>query len=337
MDRVVAYANIVAAAQQSEGHVSLPHELLEALLESPYLFMIHNKVPTVSDMVYREIHLQWKAHGHPLACNNALDGSVHETSQTFIRPLSFGRQKCFRLHRFSLSSERATEVMHVLANQALRKADAAAACKGEDAEFRGSNVGGHQEILENTDPGIPLLREAFRLCVLRAAEMDTSSVLSDEEEFTPPSSPRCEGSAVWSNVSRSGTFNLLHNHGTTAFAAVAYARVPQTMSSSPQASQGELLLRLSRGCGATFMEPDEDLHVPRMWGEGKKATTEQVCAESNDPRMPNSTQSDDPTEVLYLRIQPLQGSILVFPAWLPHAVAPHFHTEARVVFASNWD
>merc|ERR1719247_2286623 len=47
-------------------------------------------------MVYIEIHLQWKAHGHPLACNNALDGSVHETSQTFIRPLSFGRQESLK-------------------------------------------------------------------------------------------------------------------------------------------------------------------------------------------------------------------------------------------------
>lgn len=333
MDRIGAFASSVAAAEKSVGSGSLPHELLGALLESPYVFQVNGKLP--EDTVYTEIPIQWRVQGPALACNNALDGAVHETSQTFVRPLSFGRQKCFRLHRFSLSPNKASEAMSALSDQALTKADAAASLEAEDAQFRGSNVGGYQEIVENENPCINLLREAFRLCVLQAALLDTSAVVADEDDFTPPPTPRCEGSAVWSNVSRSGSVNLLHNHGTTAFAAVAYAKVP--MKNNPEERQGGLLLRLSRGSGATFMEPDEDLHVSRMWGEQQPNPTESDCAGSNDPRMSARTESDNPTEALYLRVQPSQGSILVFPAWLPHAVAPHFHDEARVVFASNWD
>jgi len=323
MGRVGIYSSIVAAAaeQAAEGG-SLPHEVLAALLESPYQFQVSGKLR--SDTVYREIPVQWSAQGQAPLCNNALVGAVHEVSQTFVRPLSFGRKKCFRLHRFSLSPERAEEVMSALSNQALMRSDAAGSSEvgeeGESAEFRGSNVGGYQDITDDQDPSIHSVREAFRLCVLKAAEVDTSAITADGDA-TPPNSPRCEGSAVWLNVSHKGSLNLLHQHGTCAFAAVAYAKVAK--ASCTENTEGSLLLRLSRGCGASFMEPDEDLHVPRMWEEHQELSS--------------STESDDLTEVLYLRVQPRQGSILIFPAWLPHAVTPHFQTDARIAFASNWD
>lgn len=199
---------------------------------------------------------------------------------------------------------------------------------GTDAPLRGSNLGGFQDIFEGEELA-DVLRQAFASCI-RAAACKDAELISSSGDLTPPSSPRCEGSAIWMNVSGRGALNVQHNHGTSVFAAVAYTKLPgmqePSCNSDHQATsrnEGSLLLRLSRGSGATFMEPDEEIHVPRMWSEAADESSAVYIHSKTDP-------------VLYLQVPPTEGSILLFPGWVPHAVTPHFQNDNRVAFASNW-
>lgn len=229
-------------------------------------------------------------------------------------------------------------MMEALTEKAISRARARASeSVGEETGYRGSNLGGFQDIIDAEDQLAAPLRDAFMFCMQRAAAADAAEVLAGGDMTSPPS-PRCPPSgtagAAWMNVSGKGALNILHNHGTSAYAAVAYGQVPG--GSSPDASgvpcghdlqagrnDGALLLRLSRGSGARFMEPDEDVHVPRLFAL-RPEESEAV-----------STESDDDA-VQYLQIHPREGSILIFPAWIPHSVSPHFEELERVCFASNY-
>jgi len=66
-----------------------------------------------------------RAIGH----DGGVQGAIHETSQTFVRPLSFGRKRCFRLHRFKLLSARGLKLTSALSEHALQRAAVAAAAR----------------------------------------------------------------------------------------------------------------------------------------------------------------------------------------------------------------
>ena len=169
-----------------------------------------------------------------------------------MRPLSFGRQRCFRLHRFLLRSEPGIGFFSKLSQLALQRAATAvdeASLQGlAAAQLRGSNVGGFQDLLASDHALAAELRSSFTGAVREAATQDAAKVVAEEESSTPPCSPRCDTFAAWMNVSQQGALNYLHNHGTSSWAAVAYTKIPHHERS--QRNEGALLLRLSRGHGA---------------------------------------------------------------------------------------
>ena len=93
---------------------------------------------------------------------------------------------------------------------------------------------------------------------------------------------------------------------------------------------GQLLLRLSRGFGSMEdrgwgnVEPDEDIHVPRM-----------ALLEIDEDGSPYLEAGE--LEVgHYAQIDPVPGELILFPGWLSHAVAPHAGNTDRVSVSFNW-
>ena len=382
MDLDACYAGTVdaarrafAAALNDDDDASERDEqmVLAALLEDP-VGMIGGR-PNLANR-YQEIPVVWKRCGEASssAAGDMMAGAIHEISQTFVRPLSFGRRLCFRIHRFVPAiSPQGDSIVQALSNLALDRAQEAAAAAsaradecGAEAGSRknslpGSNIGGYQEVLGSSEPLAGALQAAFLHCVSSASEVDAAAImLAAGDDDTPPSSPRKDGTfASWMNVSFKGSLNQLHNHGTSAWAAVAYTQVPKPSMSDDNnrnintesndqhtgvvnsngdghvgggLKPGSLLLCLKRGHGLKFMEPDEELHVSRMWHPGD--------GQDNDDEVEDAVETegcdDGDTAGRYLQLQPKQGTIIVFPGWLPHSVTPHFQEEPRVCYASNW-
>lgn len=262
---VASFASAVIDFEQAAAvspDSALTQPVLAALLEDPSHVLLGTRY---EHNTYEEVQVVWQQQRQPTAPfipsnNSVVQGMEHETSQIFARSLSFGRRRCFRLHRFRLRSEAALAMTSALSLQALERATSGVSCEDGGA-IRGSNIGGFQDLLASDSALACDLRSVFMLAVQQTAEADRAMVLEKEASVTPPSSPRCNAFAAWMNVSFKGTLNHIHNHGDNSWAAVCYTKVPKRSLSR---SEGALLLRLTRGHGARFMEPDEDLHVPYM-------------------------------------------------------------------------
>jgi len=321
MARRECFRPIIDAAEAAPKTERLPQRVYAALLEDPTPMIVGSMHS--EEVVYREVALQWGQ--VPCRCvleEDRAHAVLHETSQDFVRPLSFGRRRCFRFHQFTLSAEDAFSTMRALAEFAESTKARASEVVGEEA-VRGSNLGGFQDVVDGRIPLMTSLREIFAQCVQMASALDASHVT----DMTPPSSPRGDSDAfaAWMNVSGKGDFNILHNHGDSSYAAVLYVSTPPMcgLQASVYQDKGALLFRLSRGFGAKFMEPDEDAHVVQMSAPKDGDLT--AC----------ETESMDGS-VQYAKFQPQAGKLVVFPGWIPHSVTPHFDDADRVCYASNW-
>lgn len=255
-------------------------------------------------VTYRRIELCWSS----VKNDGEEEEPLHECSQPFVRPLLGGRTGTFRLHRFTIASHASLDEQ--LVALALRQRE-------DGPGLQLSNVGGFhspQNLFE--EPDAEPLRELCASCVRSAA-----AAVCAEAGAPAPS----EGSEPcgWSNVSfPGGDLNQLHAHPSVTLASCYYAQV-----SSKQASlDGSLLVRLTPARGMSQAEPDEERHVPWL-GNPTGQPNAQSCSGIEDG------------EVLYAEIQPTAGVLVVFPAWLSHAVAPTRQQAAkpRVSFAANWD
>mmetsp|Transcript_39310 Transcript_39310/g.116483 ORF Transcript_39310/g.116483 Transcript_39310/m.116483 type:complete len:338 (-) Transcript_39310:25-1038(-) len=336
MDRSACFAAVLAAAEATPASAALPQAVFAALLEDPTPLLFGGG--HCAETVYQEAAIEWRPNSDDARqpCGD-IDEVVHEVSQRFRRPLSFGRQRCFRLHRFNLQGQEVPAMMGALSHFASSRAEGRdSELVGEEA-LRGSNLRGFQDVIDAEDQLMASLRRLFVHCVGKAAAADKAEVVAEGSGDTPPPSPRCanDSFSAWMNVSGRGAMNILHNHGASAYAAVAYTQTPQNSGREASAAssasadkaaddRGALLLRLSRGTGAKFMEPDEDLHVSRMSDGGA------------DGAMSVSTESGEDGVVRYVRVQPQSGSLLIFPGWVSHSVTPHFEASDRVCYASNW-
>lgn len=316
--RLSCLAPTLFAAEAAPREDFLPQCLYAALLEDPTPLLVGKSFS--SDSIYKEIAIRWQGR----TCNVAhqIEGQLShmlvETSQDFARSLSFGRKRSFRFHRFTLMGDEALSTMDALTGLASRSKQSSSI----EGTMRGSNIKGFQDVVNAEEPLMISLRAIFAQCVQVAAAFDTAEVT----DMTPPNSPRGDGGfAAWMNISGKGALNMLHNHGTSSYAAVLYTSVPPMCSSQADIyeDKGALLFRLSRGSGSKFIEPDEDLHVSRMSATNAKEGDSQEC-ESSDG------------SIQYAKIQPRAGTLLVFPGWLPHSVTPHFDEDDRVCYASNW-
>ena len=318
VSRVEEVLPIGALAEQNEKLKSVSllteEQLLAMLLSDParraaeearsaYLDATE-RPPTHS---FQRVEIEWRA-----ACSTPPAGvAVHEISQAFAKELSVGRQRSFRLHRFVL-----------LERDALNDELAAFACC-QAARERGvelSNVGGFHSYQDLFDRPIGRrLRSISADCVRAAARLTC-----EEAEVE---SPR-EGSEpfAWINVSGSGHANQLHCHHGATLASCYYVHVPSTTSHL----NGTLLFRPGGCAGASQGEPDEERHV-RWMGPCAEVETGRAC----------SGPDSGPAPVPYMELLPAAGTLVVFPAWLSHAVAPLSSSadegQQRISVAANWD
>lgn len=318
--KVAHFAEVAGAAEEAESAGKpLPQSALQVLLEYPH--------PDASDSpaarpTYVPVKLAWQSIGAvqlPKSLASLGTSAPHEVSQSFSRS-TFGQQRCFRFHRFALPGE---VLRSSLVSFALEQEAAVAQTTGSSAQHA-SNVGGFHSARsvfldtcirqDKSGASLKMLRRFKSACVLQAAKVDRQMV-EDAGEVPPahPSDWQEWDFAGWVNVSRRAALNHLHDHGNAAYASSFYAQVPP-------GGAGALLVRLSPSADeAGMLKVDPDHHLPRMW---------------LDPSGAHSV--DGSNEVSFAELEPEEGLLLVFPGWLPHAVAPHFSAVPRVSFASNW-
>lgn len=313
--RVEAFSCLISEnSLRCEQGLPISDDLLAALLEDPARIFVGGGRGPIS-VRYEPVDVSWYEQP-PLPDPLGRFASIaHEVSQEFVRRLSFDRNFCYRIHRFRLSSPDGWSSL----------IDSALAHEMQSEGIHVSNVGGFHSKTDLFQPGrfsdALYLRHRIAACVKQAAAADSAMVVMAGE--TPPPSPRLsvdESPAGWANVSRKGTLNILHNHADAVLATVFYAQVPP-------GEGGSLLLRLTPGTGNGFADPDEAIHVPRMWSVHQNS-----C--QNAEKRCSSTQLG---VVEYVEVHPEPGVLMVFPGWLPHSVTPHFNSEPRISFASNWD
>jgi len=97
-------------------------------------------------------------------------------------------------------------------------------------------------------------------------------------------------------------------------ASCYYAQVPPHQG-APQPLDGSLLVRLTPAAGASQSEPDEERHVPWLGPAEPDDPTAQAC-------VCDQGQQGAGKVVIYSMIPPAAGTLVVFPAWLSHSVAP---------------
>ena len=85
---------------------------------------------------------------------------------------------------------------------------------------------------------------------------------------------------------------------------------------APGYTAGQLLVRLTPGGGSGAYDPDEQAHVGRM-------------------KLLGLYEDQSNEEPMYAEFFPQPGTLLVFPGFLSHAVAPHFGDNARVSVSFN--
>lgn len=310
----------------------LPEQVLWALLEDPVTILCSQPPESYT---YRQVGLHWNTIGEVPKSSDAdhvdiAGGALHEVSQTFVRDLSFGRRLCYRLHRFHMVSAHGLEMSQKLTDLAVEREQTA----DLDDQLHVSNVGGYHSKQDIFSSGkyaaAAQLQRAIAACVREVAAADAAEMAAVGEDH-PPVSAAVDSAEVpdcWVNVSRYGSLNHLHHHAGASLAAVYYAQVPQD-------SGGALVLRLSRGQGQGMAEPDEERHVPWMW----PAPADDLCGENLGARGHGAASGAACPEgtVLYALHQPTPHTLLLFPAWLSHSVAPYLGSEPRVSLASNWD
>ena len=294
--------------------VSPTEEILSLLLEDPARTVAAALANGHGHQhIYVQREIVWSV-------QSSLPGTAaHEQSQHFTRTLLGGRKKMYRIHRFTLAESLARELNEELLAFALNQA-------ALEPSTHVSNVGGYHSkpILFERSEG-RRARHLFAEC-LRVAARATCNEAGVE-------SPR-EGSDpyAWINVSGPGHANQLHCHHGATLAACYYVRVP----ASTGHLAGSLLLRLTPAAGASQEEPDEERHV--RWMAPFSSDPSQTEGSANE-----HGSDDGTTAVEYAEIVPTAGSLLVFPAWLSHSVAPirdgtgSSCEELRVSVAANFD
>jgi hypothetical protein len=147
------------------------------------------------------------------------------------------------------------------------------------------------------------------------------------QAYNEPVKEAMEG---WVNVSSSGDLNTLHHHSGATWSGVYY--VDSGRGDVKGFIGGQLLLRFTRGmnfsedrgCGNT--EPDEDLNVPRM---------KMLDTSSEDPLQVEKEIAEYAEFGRYAAIDPEPGTLIIFPSWLSHAVAPHLGNADRISVSFN--
>ncbi|CAJ1451692.1 unnamed protein product, partial [Effrenium voratum] len=201
-DRAAVFARLVESDSAALGSATL-----WALLESPS-DVVARQGKRPDTFQEEEVELRWQREAEywwePLGCP-----LLHEVSQPFERPLSFGRSGCFRVQRFLLGT-RGLKLCAELAEVALQQEE-------ETEGLQVSNVGGfhsRQDLFRRPGNALCELRDLAAFCVASSAGLDAKDAL--EALGADPDG--------WANVSRVGDLNLLHHHADATVATVFYAK-----------------------------------------------------------------------------------------------------------------
>ena len=115
---------------------------------------------------------------------------------------------------------------------------------------------------------------------------------------------------MWANINPPGGYNRPHLHPNSHFSGAYYIKAPK--------NSGQIVFNEPRS-GAHMVMPrrKEGLPPSSSWKEGKKGT---------------------PPSHLWreVRIDPLEGRILMFPSWLWHCVEPNQSNDIRISVSFNF-
>jgi hypothetical protein len=227
--------------------------------------------------------------------------AAHECVELHRR-LTYDRQFGYRVHRFRLYDATAMNDMLREITRTRDRADGIIA----------SNVGGyHSERDLFSDSRSQIFHDFLTECIARAEETDEP--FRDADGAASTSELRAPTEA-WLNASQKEALNLLHHHSDSTWSGAYY--VDDGRGDEPGFLGGQLLLRLTPGGGHGSCEPDEENHVPRMALRGVYASASYE-------------------QWQYLEVRPEPGSLILFPSWLSHAVAPHFGSAERISVSFN--
>lgn len=118
---------------------------------------------------------------------------------------------------------------------------------------------------------------------LSALVLDCAAHVFDDQGYDPQYEPALD--LMWANISPRYGFNRYHNHPGVLWSGVYYARAPQ-----------------DSGC-IIFTDPRAQAHVI-------------------EPYLANDAEQK-PESWSEVRFDPIEGRILLFPAWLSHQVEPN--------------
>ena len=305
----------------TESSTELPQEVLRWLLADP-LFVLSRHDP--GPRVWRREELHWET-VHRAEAEDGRDDTEEPFIHTAVaidRRLSFGRMARYRLHRFVAKDATAM-------NEAIK---ASQRVQQRSDPVLSSNFGGYhskRDLFRSDDAGNSGI-EDFILAAVKAIERRDRAMW--EEDGEPPevyNEPVKECMEGWVNVSGAGDLNTLHHHSGATWSGAYY--VDTGKGDVDGFTGGNLLLRFTRGMtyiedtGQGNMEPDEDLHVPRM----------QMMDGTTDPEGPEKEAAEFDHFGRYAHVEPEPGTLIIFPAWLSHAVAPHLGNSDRISVSFN--
>ena len=115
-------------------------------------------------------------------------------------------------------------------------------------------------------------------------------------------------SAGWININQKGSLHFPHTHGHTTFAGVFYVKIPKTTKTT---NDNDLI----KPGYIEFLDPRNDVSG---WACGINDFQQSLAF---DQRM---------------LLEPKEGNLLVFPAWLKHWVYPNVDNEERISISFNY-
>jgi hypothetical protein len=311
-----------ALSRVSADATELPQEVLRWLLADP-IFILLKEDPGPRD--WRREDLNWgpvpKEEGEERDDSDVNEPYIH-TTISIERRLTYGRLARYRLHRFVARDPNAINDA-ILASQKVQE---------RSGGILATNFGGYhsKRDLFRMEGSECSAIEDFILAAVKVIERkDRAMWESDGESPEIYNEPVREAAEGWVNVSSKGDLNTLHHHSEATWSGVYY--VDSGRGGVEGFIGGQLLLRFTRGMtgpeirGCGNVEPDEDLHVPRM----------KMLDISDDPAGPDREAVEFAKFGRYAHIDPTPGTLIIFPAWMSHAVAPHRGNGERISVSFN--
>jgi hypothetical protein len=245
------------------------------------------------------------------------------TAVSIDRRLSYGRLARYNIHKFVAKDPAAMNSALKASQRVQERVDG----------IMSSNFGGYhskRDLFRSAECPEASGIEEFILAAVKAIERkDRASWESDGEPPEKYNEAVREAAEGWVNVSSQGDLNTLHHHAGATWSGVYY--VDSGRGDVEGFVGGQLLLRFTRGMtyledrGCGNIEPDEDYNVPRM----------KILDLSADPTGPDRETAEYQEFGRYAHFDPEPGTLIVFPSWLSHAVAPHRGNGDRISVSFN--